>query len=681
MGWSGNANGNTNPLTVTMTDNKTISATFSRTKYVLSVNVIGQGNVSQEVIREAKTEDEYNSGTLVRLNATPESGWLFYNWSGASTATTDQIDLTLNESKPVTATFEEQYTNVKDEANSFRGVGKWKIRKRGESAIKVSLTECAISEIIFRTDGTFTLITSTSSATFSGEYEVETNTSISLTVNDAPFGTITNLVLTDSFTRFSIEINSLCSQDLTGDRDFTYNEAYDPYVSEGARVITRFENDENTNLVGFNGCSFYIGSNPDTTGLNTSANSGEIINYGADFEGVIIAPKFRIDMTNPAQQIIKLDFYQPTASEILLVTKLESAIYTAFNDSSEPPVEVAQRVNQQGWQTVSFDFANDRVNSPPFDSDPLAELSNYSFISFFVGLSSQISGTFYIDNVRGGLEGGVIPDTDGDNIFDSIDNCINEPGIILNYGCPQEDNNGEVNSGIFIDADGITIRCPNAEVGFSQEINGKTYEVVDESTLRNKVANDEDVTCVCTSRVTDMNHLFQEKREFNQDISSWDTSNVYSMEGLFVYAISFNQAIGNWDVSNVTTMDAILLEASSFNQDIGRWNTSQVQIMRGMFAGANAFNQDIGDWDTSNVTTMEVMFSRDPATNPSAFNQDISQWDTSNVTSMGGMFLNASAFNQNLSNWEVNNVGECTDFSLNASNWSLDKPNFSNCTP
>lgn len=681
MGWSGNASGNTNPLTVTMTGNKNITATFSRIKYLLSVNIIGQGNVSKEVIREAKTDDEYNSGTSIRLNASPESGWLFYNWSGASTATTEQIDLTLNDSKSVTATFEEQYTNVKDEANSFRGVGKWKIRKRGESAIKNSLTECAINEIIFRTDGTFTYVTSNSSATFSGAYEVDTNTSISLSVNGAPFGTITNLVLTNSYTRFSIEINSLCSEDLTGDRDFTYNEAYDPYVSEGARVITRFESDENINLVGFNGCSFYLDSNPDTTGLNTSANSGLIINSGYEYEGIIIAPKFGIDMTNPEQQFIKLDFYQPTESELLLVVKLEDMIYTSSNENIELPVEVAQIVNQQGWQTVRFDFANDRVNSPPFESDMLRELGNYSFMSFFVGLSAQISGTFYIDNVRGGLEGDAIPDTDGDNVFDPIDNCIEEPGIIFNFGCPEEDNNGNDNSGIFVDINGITIRCPNAEIGFSQEVNGKTYEVVDESTLRSKVANDEDVTCVCTTRVNDMNNLFLEKREFNQDISSWDTSNVNSMEGLFIYAISFNQAIGNWDVSNVISMEATFLEAANFNQDISQWDTSGVQTMKGMFAGANSFNQNIGDWDTSNVSTMEIMFGRDPATSPSTFNQDISRWDTSNVTSMEGMFLNASAFNQNLSGWEVNNVQECTDFSLNASNWTLDKPNFNNCSP
>jgi len=80
--WSGDASGNTNPLTVTMTGDKTITATFSRARYTLNVGVVGQGSVTKEVINPAKTSEEYNSGTVVRLNATPDTGWIFKNWSG-----------------------------------------------------------------------------------------------------------------------------------------------------------------------------------------------------------------------------------------------------------------------------------------------------------------------------------------------------------------------------------------------------------------------------------------------------------------------------------------------------------------------------------------------------------------------------------------------------------------------
>ena len=175
--WSGDASGTDNPLTVTMTGNKTITATFSRIQYTLNVGVVGQGSVSQEITSAAKTEEEYNSGDIVRLTATPESGWVFNSWSGSSTATTNEIDVAIDGTKSVTATFEEQISNVLQDG-VFAGVGKWKIRKNLSTSLKQSNDECSVSEIIFRTDGTFSIITST--ITVTGDYNVESNTVISL---------------------------------------------------------------------------------------------------------------------------------------------------------------------------------------------------------------------------------------------------------------------------------------------------------------------------------------------------------------------------------------------------------------------------------------------------------------------------------------------------------------------
>ena len=86
------------------------------------------------------------------------------------------------------------------------------------------------------------------------------------------------------------------------------------------------------------------------------------------------------------------------------------------------------------------------------------------------------------------------------------------------------------------------------------------------------------------------------------------------------------------------------------------------------------FNQDISSWDVSNVVYMAAMFDS------SDFNQDISSWDVSNVTSMGYMFLN-SQFNQDLSSWNVDNVTACEGFGDNTPQWTLPKPDFTNCIP
>ena len=212
----------------------------------------------------------------------------------------------------------------------------------------------------------------------------------------------------------------------------------------------------------------------------------------------------------------------------------------------------------------------------------------------------------------------------------------------LNHGDVQGDN-------------GVTIKCYDwGNVGDTCEINGITYTIVDGTMLRLMIENLEDVTKVCTTKVTNMIVMF-DFSGLNQDISSWDVSNVTNMLGMFSYS-AFNQDISIWDVSNVTNMSE-------------------------MFR-SSPFNQDIGSWDVSNVTNMTFMFAEDGGEPPfinSPFNQDISSWDVSNVSNMQGMFLNSS-FNQDISNWNVTNVTECNSFSGNTPQGIFPKPIFTNCT-
>ena len=212
---------------------------------------------------------------------------------------------------------------------------------------------------------------------------------------------------------------------------------------------------------------------------------------------------------------------------------------------------------------------------------------------------------------------------------------------------------------IYLDKNQITIKCPDADIGYRQEVNGKIYEVVDNAELRLQIRKGED-DCVCTSNVTNMNELFME--EFGEpndndepvegwDIGDWDTSSVVDMSFMFYGASSFNQDISSWDTSNVTDMSSMFRGASVFNQYIVNWDTSSVTNMQSMFSNASAFNQNTGNWNTSNVTSMRGMFN-----GATAFNQDIGAWNTSSVTDMGYMFGQATAFNQNLTGWCVTNI-------------------------
>ena len=197
---------------------------------------------------------------------------------------------------------------------------------------------------------------------------------------------------------------------------------------------------------------------------------------------------------------------------------------------------------------------------------------------------------------------------------------------------------------IYLDSNGITIKCPNAAIGYTQVINGVTYTVVDNTTISAEIANG---NCnLCTTLVTNMtgdsntNSNFFNDESFNSNIGFWDTSNVTDMSSMFYGATAFNQDIGSWDTLSVTTMNSIFENATAFNQDIGNWDTSSVTDMVGMFYEASSFNQDIGSWDTSKVTGMERMFWA-----ADAFNQDLSGWCVTNITSEPTGFATSSLTN------------------------------------
>jgi len=216
--------------------------------------------------------------------------------------------------------------------------------------------------------------------------------------------------------------------------------------------------------------------------------------------------------------------------------------------------------------------------------------------------------------------------------------------IILLYGCDSKPKNP-----LYLDSNGITIKAHKwAKVGDDGVVNDVLYEIVDRQTLYSLIRSGNTYERVCTSFITDMNNMFRYTYT-SQDISTWDVSNVENMGQMFYSNGKFNQNISDWDVSNVTIMGSMFGYASSFNQDIGSWDVSNVTNMGSMFRGASSFNQDIGSWDVSNVTKFQWMFS------------------------------DASSFNQDIGSWDVSSVVGCHRFCSQVTNWTLPKPNFTNC--
>ena len=62
---------------------------------------------------------------------------------------------------------------------------------------------------------------------------------------------------------------------------------------------------------------------------------------------------------------------------------------------------------------------------------------------------------------------------------------------------------------VYLADNGVTIKaCDFASVGDTGVIDGVTYTVVDEAMLREMVENEQDVTKVATTKVTNMSNLF-----------------------------------------------------------------------------------------------------------------------------------------------------------------------------
>ncbi|MEX2511598.1 MAG: BspA family leucine-rich repeat surface protein [Cyclobacteriaceae bacterium] len=231
---------------------------------------------------------------------------------------------------------------------------------------------------------------------------------------------------------------------------------------------------------------------------------------------------------------------------------------------------------------------------------------------------------------------------------------------------------------VFFEENG-TIKCPTASPGDKGMVGDKMYEAVDRALLIQRRNENADLSCVCTSLVTDMSRMF-ENREFDQPIGNWDVSNVTDMNGMFSYTNFFNQPIGDWDVSKVTNMEEMFEGAHDFNQPIGNWDVGNVTDMNGMFYQTYSFNQPIGNWDVGNVTDMSRMFSRGMSSRRNSFNHPIGDWDVSNVMNMDEMFYRALNFNQNLSSWCVQNFpSEPTNFSTESALTDANKPLWGNC--
>jgi surface protein len=554
----------------------------------------------------------YDSNSSVTIKATPTDGYLFTGWSGSYTSINNSLSLVMDESKTIKANFE-QIIDVSSQPDVL--FGNWSFGSNDSSS---SRGECNLLSIIFRKNETFTVLTSTSSIT--GQFLIESNTTIRLSQNNSAIGSITNLIITNSFISLSIELENNCQEDTKGNKDVTYDENTDPLTTK-----------------------IFLAAN----GVTIKCPDAEV----GDKETINGKEYTVVDRATLTDMIAKSEDVT-----CVCTTKL-TTMYQMFSSSSfNQDIGSWDTSNVYDWTGMFY----------------LASSFNQDISSWDTSSASDMRGVFngassFNQNIGGWNTSSVVRMNDmfeGATAFNQdltgwcVSNFPSEPtSFAINsaltdankpvWGTCPEVTDTDTTASIYFENN--TCKCPQAVIGDTASINGVVYTVVDNSTIAGQIGNNN--INLCTTLVTNMSELFENNDSFNLDIGFWDTSNVTNMSYMFSGSTAFNQNIGSWDTSSVTNMNGLFNDATAFNQDIGNWITSSVIEMNGMFSPTASFNQDIGNWDTSKVTDMSYMFN-----DATVFNQDIGNWDTSKVTDMSYIFYVANSFNQNLSGWCVTNI-------------------------
>ena len=122
--WKGDVTGLENPTQITIDKAKSVTAVFVKKQYPLTLVIEGEGTVTEKVIKAGAAND-YNSGTIVELTATPSDGWEFVEWAGDITSTENPVEITIDKAKTIKVKFEndEPKTYITTEHIKFSGFG------------------------------------------------------------------------------------------------------------------------------------------------------------------------------------------------------------------------------------------------------------------------------------------------------------------------------------------------------------------------------------------------------------------------------------------------------------------------------------------------------------------------------------------------------------------------------
>ena len=101
--WTG-ASGSETSTSVIMDMDKLVTANFIKKKYALNIETAGQGNVTEKLIKSG-TVSNYNSGSIIEVEAVPSEGWKFTEWQGDISGQKNPYIINLISDKSIKAVF------------------------------------------------------------------------------------------------------------------------------------------------------------------------------------------------------------------------------------------------------------------------------------------------------------------------------------------------------------------------------------------------------------------------------------------------------------------------------------------------------------------------------------------------------------------------------------------------
>ena len=128
-GWSGEGCSGTGTCAVTMSQARSVTATFIEQTFPLTIAVTGNGVVTANAGTiscgngDTFCADVYSAGTLVTLTATPASGQTLVSWSGACSGNAATCVVTMDQARSATATFSGTASYPLDVGKTGSGTG------------------------------------------------------------------------------------------------------------------------------------------------------------------------------------------------------------------------------------------------------------------------------------------------------------------------------------------------------------------------------------------------------------------------------------------------------------------------------------------------------------------------------------------------------------------------------